>query len=261
MIVLIFCSAVSEQEYHFPLSYNDYKTFDTIIPFSGYWLSENYYENIINNKSPKAAQNNSYVVVIPDRTLKATTILYDFHDGFDYYTTVWNLNQFEIWEVNDDIISNFINKIEVISPTRIKIGQDYFLKINPETKHGFLHNGLKDEILVLEEILFMGNYLTNDGKKVKLDKDGQIRGLDKYYYYKPYTDYYDEGMQVDQLILIKSKRDLDWKDCEEFGYRFNSDTLELYKLKCLVFDSVSNNCAEVELGELKYKLLKINNNR
>jgi hypothetical protein len=43
-------------------------------------------------------------------------------------------------------------------------------------------------------------------------------------------------------------------DLEYFGFKFIQDTLELYNLNCLNFDSTDNRCVEVELGQQTHKL-------
>jgi hypothetical protein len=235
----------------------DFENVDTIIPIAGCWLSENYLNRINEYKSPKKAQDNSPLIIIPERYNEKTTIMYDFHDNFDYFTIFKNHNKYEIWETHNYLKTKLEFIIEVVSSTKIKIGDTILRKINPLRVNDFYHNGLKNEMLIQEELLFKGIYLTTDGKKVEFKNNGQINGLHDFYYYKPISDYFDEGMQVDQLIMVKSEKDIEWKDLEYYGFKFNSDTLELYKLNCIEFDSTSQNCAEVENGELLYKLWRI----
>jgi hypothetical protein len=239
----------------------DLETVDTIIPIAGCWVSENYLNSIKEYKSPKKAQDNSLLIIIPERYNEKTTIMYDFHDDFDYFTILKNHSKYEIWDTHDNLKSKLEYTIEVISSTKIKIGDSILRKINPLRVKDLYHNGLKDEMLIQEELLFKGIYLTIDGKEVEFKNNGQLCGLDGFYYYKPNNDYYDGGMQVDQLILVKSEKNIEWKDLEYFGFKFNRDTLELYKLNCIDFDSAFlNNCAVLEYGKLEYKLWKTNNN-
>jgi len=231
----------------------DLKSLDTTITISGCWVSEKYFNSIKEFKSPKKAQNGSCLIIIPNRNLQKTTILYDFHDWFDYYEILKNHNKYEIWETRNDSITKLQNTIELTS-SNIKVDGNVFVKISPIMKKDIIHNGLKSEILIQEEILFKGNYLTSDGKNVEFKNNGQLIGLDDYHYYSPINDYYDEGMQVDQIILVKTEKNIEWKDLEWFGFKFNKDTLKLYKLNCLAFDSTSHNCGVVELGDLVYKL-------
>jgi hypothetical protein len=232
----------------------DIKEKKSRIPIAGCWVSENYFNSIKYFKSPKKAQGNSLLIIIPQWTNEKATIMYDFHDDFDYFTIVENQNMYEIWEKHVNLKTNLYSIIEVISSTKIKIGEFVLIKINPIIVKDYFHQGLKSEILIQEELLFKGNYLTSEGKEVEFKNNGQLKGLDGFYFYAPNNDYYDEGMQVDKMILVKSKKDFGWKDLEFYGFKFNTDTLEIYKLNCIVYDSTSQNCAEVEFGELKYRL-------
>lgn len=226
---------------------------------AGYWVSESYINSLKKYKSPKKsqAQGNSLLLIIPERTNEKTTIMYDFHDDFDDYTIVKNHSDYEIWENFNNQNTKLEYTIKVISATKIKIKETVLIKINPLRVKDFLHSGLKNEILVLEELLFKGVYLTTEGKKVEFKNNGQLKGLEGYFHYRPESDYNDQGMQVDQLILVKSESNFKWQDLEYYGFKFNFDTLELYKLNCIVFDSTSQNCGEVENGELLYKLWRI----
>lgn len=239
----------------------DNENIDTIIPISGCWISEDYVNSLKEYKSPKKAQDNSILIIIPESISENVTIMYDFHDDFDYFKIVRNNNKYEIWENLNEQMPILLYSIKVISESKIVIGETVFTRINPVRVEDFLHIGLKSELLVQEEILFKGVYLSSQGNKVVFKNNGQIEGLDGFSYYKPESDYYDQGMQIDQLILVKSASLNNWQDIEYYGFKFNHDTLKLYKLNCIEFDSLSQHCALVELGKLEYTLLKINNNR
>jgi len=264
MITLFFaCASIYRNQNNIvAFSLLDIKYQNEKIPIAGIWVSENYINSLKEKKSPRTAQQgNSLLIIIPERANDKTTIMDGFHDDFDDYTIIKNQTKYEIWETHDNRKSKLEYIIEVISSSKIKIGETILIKIEPFKLKDFLHNGLKEEILIQEELLFKGMYITSDGKKVEFKKNGQINGLDSFYYYKPINDYFDEGMQVDQLILVKSEKNIEWKDLEYYGFKFNYDTLELYKLNCLAFDSTSQNCGVVEFGKLEYKLWKTNNNR
>ncbi|MDO8897190.1 MAG: hypothetical protein Q7V19_06025, partial [Bacteroidales bacterium] len=170
---------------------------------------------------------------------------------------VKNNSNYEIWEDLNKPNNKLEYTIKVISSTSIKIGEIVLIKINPLRLRDFFHNGLKNELLVQEELLFKGVYITTDGKKVEFKNNGQIEGLEDYFYYKPESDYYDQGMQVDQVILVSSNSDFKREDLDYYGFEFEYDTLRLYKLNCIVFDSANQNCVEVGHGELLYKLWRI----
>ena len=121
------------------------------------------------------------------------------------------------------------------------MGDKTFVKINSSKK--------LDTEQILEEILFKGKYTNSEGKTIEFKPNGQIVGLDKFHFYDPIIDYFDEGMQVDQIRIGNSQNELDY-----YGFKFNKDTLSLYKLNCIEFDSTSNNCGIVEYGQLIHKL-------
>lgn len=43
---------------------------------------------------------------------------------------------------------------------------------------------------------------------------------------------------------------------EQFGYRFKQDTLLIYNLNCLEYDSLSHYCQQPAFGDLKYTLIR-----
>jgi hypothetical protein len=104
---------------------------------------------------------------------------------------------------------------------------------------------------ILEEVLFRGHYQGDNGLHVEFTGNGEVSGLGNFKTYSAYVDYADQAMQVDQIGLGSSK------DSEKnYGFRFNHDTLRIYKLKCLEFDSINNVCAVLDFGDLEYKLIK-----
>lgn len=247
---------------YMPQSHSDtpiigFKAKNSKIAIAGCWVSEVYLKSLKEFKSPKRAQDNGLLLIIPKRVNEKVSYMEAFHDDFDYYSILKNKNTYEIWEIINDNPPKLEFVIEVISPTRIKIGTIVLEKINPLIKSDFLRRGLKEQVMIQEDLLFKGKYITSDNRKVEFTKDGKIKGLDDFYFYQPINDYYDMGMQVDQLVLVKSRKNIEWKDLEYFGFTFNHDTLELYKLNCISFDTTSGYCGEVENGELKYKLWRI----
>lgn len=239
----LLCSCYSSDKNAEQTSANNFKTKDTTILFTGHWLCRDYFESINNFKSPKNAQNNSEYIYIPDRTLKQTMMISNFHEGGPALTILSNNNHYELWEIQDDSITQQLNKIEIIDETNIKIGSRLFVKINPVKSD----NGSK----ILEEILFKGIYTNALRITIEFKNDGQITGLDNFKIYEPVIDYIDAGMQVDQIAIGRNKEEL-----EHFGFKFNNDTLELFKLNCITFDSINERCVEVEFGQLTYKLWK-----
>lgn len=220
---------------------DDFKSLDTTISFSGYWLSEDYYNSIQQFSSPQKAQDGSLFIDIPDKTLQQTIMIYNFHEGGTFLKILKHGNKYEVWEVQDDSLTQRLNTIDIISTTKIKLGEKTFVKINPVKT--------QNTVQILEEILFKGIYTNKDGKTIVFKPNGQLVGFDNFNYYNPIIDYIGEGMQVDQVGLGSSQKDIKW-----YGFKFNQDTLELYKLDCLTFDSTEHRCIDVGYGQLKYKL-------
>lgn len=68
----------------------DSKTTSVILPFSGYWLSETYFNDIKTHQSPQKSQEGSedVFVVIPDSTLLPTMMVWNFHEGSEEITVL-----------------------------------------------------------------------------------------------------------------------------------------------------------------------------
>jgi len=243
ILLFVFLVACSSNEQKGRVQ-RDIKKFDTNIPFAGYWVSEDYLKSINEFKSPRKAQfdDKAEAISIPERTLKPTLRIYGFHEGDASLTVLKNENKYELWQIEKDSINKYINDIEMISQNKIKINNRNFTKITASGKDA--------NKLILEEILFKGYYTSEKWENIEFKNDGRLLGLDSFHFYSPLIDYAgDEGLNIDQIILSKDKKNQEW-----FGFKFNKDTLNLYKLKCLAFDSTSKNCGEVDFGKLVYKL-------
>jgi len=225
---------------------DDFKTVDAAVPFAGVWLSEDYYNSINKFRSPKKAGASEYMV-IPNRTLVEGTRGFNFHEAI-------GLGIFKNGEKyqTGSISNNGLSDIEVISPTKLQIEGKSFVKINPVMKK---RRGIE---LILEEILFKGEYKDKDGKTIQFKRDGQVIGLEGFHYYAPLLDYADAGLNIDMVILGKTEKDLETPPVnfsKWFGFKFNKSHLELYKIKCLTY--YENECVKVDFGQLVYKLRKI----
>ena len=243
--LLFSCSSNDSQQNGMTSTSTDVKTLDTTVSFSGSWLSENYYNSIRAFQSPRKAQDSSEFIVIPDRTLKQTMMIYNFHEGSAVLKILKNKDSYEMWEVQNDSLIRRLYAVEIISPTKIKLENQVFEKISPLTN--------QDNHQILEEILFKGHYTNADGKDIEFKSNGQLIGLGNVHFYEPVIDYFDAGLQVDQIGLGNSKKDLD-----RYGFKFRKDTLELYKLNCLTFDRTENRCVDVTFGRLAFKLWRKN---
>ena len=215
----------------------DTKSEKVAVPYAGFWLSEEYFNRIGKSKSPQASQDESRFLIIPDSTSKPAMMIYNFHEGGSELTIIKNGAAFELREINGDSIVALGDTLEPVSSDRLKVQGVVFVKINPDTVDG--------EHRILEELLFKGNYINEKGKQIEFRKDGSVLGLDSIRYYNPLTDYYDQGLQIDQVDLSVTKG-----RSNRYAFKFKGDTLELYEVKCLTIDPTSKMCAEVDFGKL-----------
>lgn len=241
IVLLIFsCSSKDRKVDTHVLQLIDFKKLDTVIPFTGYWISECYLNNIKKNKSPRLAQIGSQSIYIPERTLKQTVMIYNFHEG-EPSKILKNGIKYQLYNIENDSVFEHPTDIQILSSTKIKINDTSFIKIYPV-----------DNSKILEEILFKGQYTNETGINIEFKKNGEIIGFNKNKYYQPKLDYAgDEGLNIDQIGFGETEKKLQW-----FSFKFINDTLELHKLKCVEFDSTSHNCGIVDFGELVYKFWK-----
>jgi hypothetical protein len=239
-IVLFFaCNNSNKEVYNAPY----FKTFDTSVYFSGFYVSENYLNLVNQSKSLKLAQDSGLCIDIPQHTLKTAMMGYHFHEGVGYYI-IKRGTKYQLITTPpsdsikdlDTVYSHAIN-IELISQGKIKIGTEYFDRIKSAN--------------VGEELLFTGKYSSETGSAVEFTGDGKVSGLDDYKTYSARIDYYDEAMDVDQVLLGTTKQDQ-----KEFAFKIRKDTLFIYELKCLKYDKESHICGSVGFGKLKYTLVK-----
>jgi len=234
----ILCSCTSPDKQKVGQPTQDFKTLDTIVPFSGFWVNEFYINNIKKNKSPRLSQNvDESCITIPNKTLQVTRMVAGFHEGAADMIVVKKNDNFYFYYKYDDTIRNLAYDIQIVSKNEIKIGKNTFIK----TEEKFL-----------EDILFSGKYLDSIGVEVQFTKDGQIIGLDSFKLYEPIYDYIDAGMDVDQIGLGTNQGKIKY-----YAFRFNRDTLLIYDLRCLTYDSTNKSCVIVDFGNQKYKLIKI----
>jgi hypothetical protein len=103
---------------------SNFKTLDTVVPFSGFWVNETYVKNIERTKSPRQSQNvMESCLTIPARTLQPTTMVSGFHDGAAEMVVVKKDNKFQFYYKDGDTISNIAYDIQSISTEKLKIGK------------------------------------------------------------------------------------------------------------------------------------------
>jgi hypothetical protein len=217
---------------------------DTALSFSGVWVNEAYINRIKVNRSPRLSQRNEKsCIVIPLKTLMVTRMIYGFHDGGGEVMFTKNGDDYSLC---DAVSKKIYDSVKVISPTRIRIGDQYFYRLkNQDTT---LNN-----LGVLEEILFKGRYRMTNGNEVEFLEDGSVKGLDSFQVYSPSIDYTTDARDVDHVLL-----GLSMKKFHDFGFLFNKDTLHIYKVTCVEYDSASHICEKEVLGDQIYELTKLN---
>ena len=234
-VALLFSCSSNEQQSSD--TSNRFKTLDTIVPFTGFWLSEKYINTVIKTKSPLHSQDeNANSITIPSKTLEVTRMVGGLHEGAADMVLVKKSDKFQFYYKYDDTIRDLAYDIELISKTKIKIGNEFFLRVNEN---------------FLEEILFKGEYIDNKGSLVEFNINGQVKGLDNYKVYSPVYDYNDAAKDVDQVVI--GQTDTEGK---RYGFKFLGDSLFIYELVCLEFDSLNNLCSKVDYGQLTYKLYR-----
>lgn len=215
------------------------------VPFSGQWLSQRYYESVLDKGSPRAAQElveTSYIR-IPATSDAMTQMSYGFHETGPDLKVVKNDSMYTLWEIRDDSLYRAVFPVTIVDSTHIKLGDEPFVKIvSQQDDH---------QPMILESILFQGTYTADKGQTVSFGANGEVTGLAPYTYYHVLTDYMDAGLQVDQVGLGETKDSLKY-----FAFTHKNGKLELFDLKCLTFDETEKRCVDVDFGKKKFSFSK-----
>jgi hypothetical protein len=215
---------------------------DTLVPFSGVWVNDVYIRNILRNRSPRRSQNvQQSCITIPPRTLQITRMVGGFHEGAADMVVVKEGDRYEFLSAD---LTSFMYGIRVISEDRIGIGDQTFSRLVPA-------DTTKVDWGILEALLFSGNYRDAYGQPVHLGADGQISGMDTLRYYVPVIDYADGPNQIDHIQLGSSPRRM-----EDYGFRFDKDSLILYTVECLEYSAGEKQCVSERLGYRMYTLIR-----
>jgi hypothetical protein len=222
----------------------DFKTFQTALGFAGAWVNEIYVDSIRKNRSPRKDQGiRESCINIPDSTLKMTSMISGFHEGGAGMVIVKDGNRYQFYDPEFKTPKDII---EPMSPDRLRIGTQYFQKL----KHPDMD---KYEWGILNEILFSGKYQSQDGKVVVFGIDGHIKGLDTVTYYQPHADYTEEqDLGADRISMGRSQENV-----HVYGFQFDKDTLLIYRIDCLQYDSIAHDCGLEKLGGLRWKLQRM----
>ena len=244
-IILASCNQSTKPETEKAEAAINFKTTTSPSPYAGNWISEPYLQSILKDQSPRKAQEGSEEVFIrlPETTQKTATMIYNFHEAVGDLVLLDHNGAFELWEKQNDTLHKAVYTITKIADDTIRIGEKRFVKINAERTG--------DQSRILESILFAGEYTDKKGGKVEFKTNGEVTGIAGYQFYQPLLDYFDAGLQVDQVGLGKTQDKMEY-----FGFKFQKDKLDLYKLKCKEADPVDNRCLDVAFGAKAYELKK-----
>jgi hypothetical protein len=223
----------------------DFKEIKAPIPFAGSYINETYLSSIRDQKSPRKAQEGieECFIRIPENTLTPTSMIINFHETLTDLIPLNHNGTYELWEKQNDSLSKVRYTITIVSEDKIKIGDHTFVRTNPVMTGG--------QPRILEDILFKGNYELKKGEKVAFKNNGEVTGLGKYKYYAPLIDYFDAGLDIDQVGLGETRDKL-----TNFGFKFRKNGLDLYELKCKTFDKKEKRCVEVYFGKKAFDLSK-----
>ncbi len=215
--------------------------------FVGAWLNQTYLDKIKETRSAKASQEFSSLCIV-DVFEKG---------GSHYFAATWNFH--EGGDVQELVL---LSDTKAVSKSANEWGHDYDLVLKPDNtlevafgseKHTYLKFGkgtpYADFPEAILEALFAGTY-TLGGGTLTLNKDGTANGWENVVRYAVNIDYFDAGMQFDKIFLT-FKGD---KQPKAFGFVFEGDVLELFRLECKTSDG--GLCVEYERGETVYRLSK-----
>ena len=135
----------------------NFKEIKAPIPFSGSYLSETYLTSLLDQKSPRKAQEGAEecYIQIPTTTLVPTSMVINFHETLTDLIPLNNNGTYELWEKQNDSLLKAKYTIEIVAENKIKIGKNTFVKIAPDVSG--------NQARILEEILFKGSYVLKKG--------------------------------------------------------------------------------------------------
>ena len=210
---------------------------DVTTNFGGNWVNKKYVDRLLATKSPKKSQDISPItmVILPNQLNQKATTIIEFHEGTTGKVVKKNGGFAILGEEAEDPELTF--KYE---NGKLIVKNDEFVKLKSL--------GNISDYKVVEQILFSGTY-EMDGKKFELTSDGKIMGLDSFTHYSIPIDYYDSGMQVDQIKLGKGG-----KDDKLYGFEFKKNKLIVYDLKCVKKEGEF--CQVVKNGKKIFEMIK-----
>lgn len=221
----------------------DFKTLDTALSFAGFWVNEAYIDNIRKTRSPRRSQGvEESCIIIPSRTLQVTRMIADFHEGAEDIVVVKDRGLYKLYDAG---LTNLRSELEIISPSRMRIGDQYFSRL----AH---YDSTVQSFGILEELLFNGRYERENKAEVIFTADGRVQGLDSFTRYSPVIDYTAGSLAEFDLVNMGTGK----SRASDYGYRFNRDTLHIFRTTCAIWDSEGRFCDSVAAGPVLYKLVR-----
>jgi hypothetical protein len=211
----------------------------------GQWISQAYLDDLVRTGSPRKAQEGSEEVflILPDSLEGTADLHYNFHEVLDGLRIGLTDDGFRIADPEGVLGRGPAYSLRKLDADHMLLNDKPFVRF-PVSMNDQLPR-------VLERVLFDGMYQLPNGQRVTFDQDGRVRGLAGFQVYRPQLDYFDAGLQVDQVALGASPDDM-----KMYGFAFRKDKLTIYALKCKTFDKPSGQCVEVAFGEALYTLAR-----
>jgi hypothetical protein len=245
IVLLYFCSACrggSGKDVGDKIVTADSIQADTAHRLEGLWVNKNYADTLLRTRSPRVSQRvDGYsFLYFSDSAQPSVLVGLGFHEG-----TTWSVirrsNQVMLYDSGE---RRNMGVVETISTEELRLGHDTFIKLRHPSRDNY-------DFDIVEELLFAGDYRMQDGATVSLSPDGRASGWDTIRYYVPGVDYIGPGLNVDQVQLGSNKDNL-----TSYGFRFLKDTLFIYKLNCLIPDTLEHDCDSVTFGEVAWRLAR-----
>jgi hypothetical protein len=207
----------------------------------GDWVCEKYINELKRLKSPHDAQDDAFMFSFPKRNKDTAIFISSFHLAGGIHITPEG-DGYQFW---GDFLTckDTTEHMKFTGKDTMYVNGTKYIRIARDTE-------INEAPPVAEEFLFSGTYTRENGKQVEFTSDNNVIGLDTLTTYYVELDYYDQGLNLDQMVLGNNKN----KD--SYGFKFHEDTLCIYTLGCQVYDTNTKECAVVTYDKLLYKLCK-----
>ena len=174
--------------------------------------------------------------------MQPANVIWNFHEGGTEMNVTKDGNVFRL---HMKAMTDSIQEIKLLPGGRLRVGNQDFVRV----VHG--DSSLYDWG-VIEELLFEGKYRDTTGKTVSFEAGGRVTGLDTIAFYAPDPDYAGTREDIDLIQLGKTREKLHW-----YGFRFDKDSLILYRLNCPIMDSTGKECDSVYFTQQLRTLVRV----